>query len=159
MKEMKHAIVLVLFTLCSCSSDRDTTSPLMTGKRDGNVSLPPSAAKRIIESQPQFDHVTGVQRVAHVQLQDSDLLVVSLSIAKTVGWESVYHTSFILKKAKQHSDWQESEICCENLGGLNPATLNGMRWSDIERFTVPVQELTKEEKAEIGKAIKNGTIK
>ena len=74
------------------------------------VGLPLSAAQRIIGSKRYWAAIVDVQKVKEQRRAEGDLLGVSLSIAKTVGFEGIYHTQLVLRKNSADTDWSKARI-------------------------------------------------
>jgi len=96
--------------------------------------LPRSAAKRILSSQSHFVGLTAVNELAMQTKNFGDLLYARVSIAKLGGFESVYHTSYILHRDTDATDWSKATIYHITTPLVGEAHLLSTSWDEMQEF-------------------------
>jgi hypothetical protein len=74
------------------------------------LGLPASAVRRIIGRGTVFVGIVSVRNLKIESRPQGDLLGVGVSLATIGGFESVYHTSILLRKAKSDQEWDKSRV-------------------------------------------------
>lgn len=112
------------------------------------IGFPPSAAHRLLASRPHWHSIVDVQGARWVNHYTNDFLGVSVSIAKSGGWEGVYHQSFILHKPAREPDWRNATIYYitdkpDDLYHYVDEIIE-LPWEDMQKYITEDQELQRQ---------------